>query len=409
MNKHLLTSVLMLLVLVMSCTDDSINHSGLDLSHPDTFIITDMQAGLNGETHCIGYLFGTTLTHIKTYDKNLELIREINLNKPGLFQGKPTLRMDNKGGWVVADAVNDNNECVLTLYRTDDQFNILTSRKLFSTALLHDNKSAQICDLLIEPDNDILINLDTSQIGIDLRGFLHDDFGIKIIKLSDDLTTVFDHTLGTEGIDPGYTDKFNARILLLADGNIFYIYDATRNQDQGNEHIMGLLSPDGKLIYQKVRPKEFDWGNNNSLTVLGDQVVHNYSANNEYWTVFDLIDPYSGDTKDRFKVSFNYDFESYEMVIEERVNRPSPYGSNQIGFAIFRGDEQCVKFCTLDQDLDFTEHFKMPLPTGSAAYSYRQLISDRGTIIIGASIYDGKKENRSFVLQELTKDGKLIQ
>ena len=97
------------------------------------------------------------------------------------------------------------------------------------------------------------------------------------------------------------------------------------------------------------------------------------------------------------------------MVIEERVNRPSPYGSNQIGFAIFRGDEQCVKFCTLDQDLDFMEHFKMPLPTGSVAYSYRQLISDRGTIIIGASIYDGKKENRSFVLQELTKDGKLIQ
>ena len=228
MNKNLIWILTCFCLFVSeSCKEAEINNSKLRIDPSDDFMVISIQEGDDGQIFCTGIKFGTDSTLVKRYNRQLELIETINLSRRSEFQGKLWFKYIANKGWLICNRVISADKSEVMASITDDDFNILSTRTLHSQSRNSSNFSGQIFELDVLKNGDYLIAWDTSNASLQLDGFLHDDFGLRISRLNSNLESVFEYRCDNSGIDPSIEGKYNPRAIEMADGNIFFLYCLT--------------------------------------------------------------------------------------------------------------------------------------------------------------------------------------
>jgi hypothetical protein len=162
----------------------------------------------------------------------------------------------------------------------------------------------------------------------------------------------------------------------------------------------GIIEANGNLRYQNGRVPDLPQSKPISLSNFRQEIVLNTTVNAIQLQYYTVLDPSSGSILKEASLPIN--------TINSGLLGPNPIsiGDNDMGQVLYTEDKKKLKFISVNENVQITEKFDLLLPKFERIFSYRQMYSADGNILIGIS-YDYKGKGY-FNLQELSTTGALV-
>jgi hypothetical protein len=404
MNKLIKISILLFTVSLLSCEKEDHNVSKIRFEVIDDFIISSIQEGPEDQVICIGLINGTDSTVVLRYDKDLNLIETVYAAEIDEFDGNVKIVCLKEKGWLISGVKESGVPQIITI-RADINFNVLKKETIkypVGTTLL------RIIELKSSIEGGVLMSISFQDDGpfSSVQG--------SIIRLDQNLKENFRfHRNGSELY----------RIIELPDESIFYvamvqggswveIRPGVFSIENSKLHV-GQLTKNGSMKFIKSNTLDVTHLEAIGLSSIGDKMVYNFIVNDEHIQNYISINPNDGDIIKEATLGYNY---INNQTVTSYYNGHFPLGqANALpeelreaqGHVLYSEIDKKVKMLTVDGDVNLQFTFTVPLPEFSEVYSYRQLYTKDGTVLVGCSYNYNNKHY--FNLMELETTGRLVK
>jgi hypothetical protein len=402
--------ILLLVIIGVACKKETKSVSHIQIHEVEDFVVSSIQEGDNSNLYCVGLKRNGNEIIVKKFNESLELVESTNLSEISEFSGNLFVTHLQNNGWLISSFKEGQNP-KLTVYRTDEDFNIQDEAKIGSN---HDSSfKATVRELRPLKNGDFILAYDS----VDPRGLSTRFQGIKIIRLDQQLDEVFSFT------GPFYsnTGHFSPRLVELPDESIFYSIATNTVDGQGlyTEFSSGVINKSGVPLWDTISVDKRRIIHPISLSYNGSNIIRAYRVNLEVLT-YDLLDPKTGNvigqsTLNTSLVNHHNDYGVYlnyfpfnnEFFFSGEANGLSKELGDNAGHVLHYKPTEKLYFMGVDNDLNLERRFVLNLPEFQEIQSYRQLITDKGTIMIGVSYLYKKKHY--FTLMEVDENGNILQ
>lgn len=220
------------------------------------------------------------------------------------------------------------------------------------------------------------------------------------MKLDRDLGLMWDFKGKRSGV-LGSRLNYRVQAIELEDARVFYhVEDLLPQPISEYISVVGLLAPNGELIYQNTQEAEFYSFRGAGLSRVGDKVLLNLSANNEQLQYFRVYDPLTGTEiaeKSLPKFYINGTFPQNRMPLEV-----PQVGS---GLTLYRIDNKQLIFQHVNAQGEPTSHFNIPTPPHEDIGRYTQCFTPEGSILVAYNLL--RNGILEFYLMEFGMDGEI--
>lgn len=400
LNKHL-GYVLMILLGSAGCSEIESDRSGLRLNFDKGFTLTDMQEGLNGEIHCIGFQEWWDTMKVLTFDRDRNLIRETNilklLDRPikGEFLHLP------QGGWFVAlsrsgeDANGDYN--AIDLFRFDEDFNIMREKEIYYASSFG-FYSNTVRHLSLTRSGNVLMAYDTTVFNRLEPG--DDESGFLIACYTQDLEEVWTYRGKATGEDSAVWSPGYCSVIESDDGRINYALDL---DIYFRDHcVLGQLNNEGKLIYQRLYEPFAAYSNMLSMSIGDDFMLVNTAANNDDIMVYTKYDLASGELMERKQLKFQKDRTGFWIQTSSVL---PPNIKAETGHFLVAIDRKRLFYQFVDPQLNFRDGFDVIMPEFDQIRACKHVIRENGNIVVAVTFLKNGKTH--FLLSEYDAQGNI--
>jgi len=377
-----------------ACKDDTSNVSGLVISKETNFLIGEIVEGPGDNIYCFGMNRARDSFLVRVYSRQLDFIKELNLNRRSEFHGR--LSVDLVGAnFFVTDIYKEGISSKVVVHKTNEVFDVLGSEILVDQNTPLNNTIGDIYSISGLSNGNYLVVWDSSV--RNTSGYLSHSF--RLTTLSPELNYISSHELKRIG-GSGSWSPTSIRAVVLEDGSIFYCYNVF--VDNGAALGVGLLNADGTLRYQKELEKDAYFSGVIGVSRAGSQVLINRYVNQNELQLYILINPQNGEFLRESQAALG--FSNNGWLGPNPL--PKELGSNS-GHILNNWEKILLEYHTVDVNGNIIAKFTLNLPAFPWFESYRQLHTKAGTIILGVSVDD--RESLDFILQEVSQQGTILQ
>ncbi|MFT5513016.1 MAG: hypothetical protein ACI8SE_001416 [Bacteroidia bacterium] len=397
--------IAVLVLLNCSCNEDETNLSKLHISGTSGFYISSIQKGPNDEIICVGTIGVSDSTLIYRYDRNLRLKEMIPISSMENFGGQLSITCLQENGWIVNRVPKSLSPQITTL-KLDQDFNIEHSTdlnvpdtvlkiKLFNINRLSSGK--YLMSMNYQYPSTVTTTLDGNLVWLDEnlnKTKSHpkaDGHSYRFIELPDNTVVIASNFTRVGWIPVGPTSfrwgELNVRIteLLEPNGTMRYLINDTLAAI--HSEVIGISYTGSSFIYNAI---------------IDDEHIQHYSA----------IDVQTGEQTDESLLPANYinnqlvtSYFNGHFPLGQANPLPTYLGPGQ-GHVIYSEVDKKLYFLSVDKDANTNFNFTIPVPDFSEVYSYRQMFTDAGTMLVGTS-YKYNMEDY-FTLLELDMLGNVV-
>ncbi|MFT4523131.1 MAG: hypothetical protein ACI8ZN_002083 [Bacteroidia bacterium] len=409
MNKFRSFIVVLLVLQISACTDDSKNQSKVNLLQLDDFIIRSIQKGSDNAVICTGFYEKLDDFVVLEYNEDLNFQRKTQLNGLAKFNGSVKLLSLQENGYLISCFISSDVPQRLMLYKTDPDFNI--TKEVQVSSWNNAESKTNVRQLIELKNGDILMAFDTMGISPKFSGFVFQRF-------DKDLETLFRYA---DNIMPN-TGGFSPRIVELEDESLFYVI-ATSHADIGGPFKSirsGRLSKAGASLFSNFTSKQEPLLAPVGLSLMNNKLVYEVLINQEvlHFMTFDIET--GGILLDQ-EMSYNEvnHFNQYGAFVNQypftllvaqtigEANSFSSHGTQSQGHVLYSKATSSLFMSTVNDQLIPSVAFNVQLPAFDQVKSYRQLYQNDGNVLVAVS-YDYLGESY-FNLQKLDLNGKVVE
>lgn len=390
--------VALILFGLAACSEIESDRSGLRLHFDEEFTLTDMQEGLNGEIHCIGFQEWWDTIKVLTFDRDRNLIRETNilklLDRPikGEFLHLP------QGGWFAALSRSGNGDYnAIDLFRFDENFNILKQKEIYYASSFG-FYSNNIQHLSLTRSGNVLMAYDTTVIDRIVPGEY--ESGFLISCYTQDLNEVWTYRGKATGEDSSAWSPGYCRVFESDDGYINYAMDL---DIYFQDHcVLGQLNSEGKLIYQRLYEPFAAYSNMLSLSNGGDFMLVNTAVNNDDIMVYTKYDLASGELMERKQLKFQKDRTGFWIQTSSVL---PPTIKAETGHFLIAIDRKRLFYQFVDPQLNFRDGFDLVMPEFDQIRACKHVIRENGNIVVAVTFLKNGKTH--FLISEYDTQGNI--
>jgi len=394
----LLWTVLFFAIFVSCKKQNNKNYAKLNIHYTDNFIISSIQNGPNNQILCVGKYKNSDSFIVLRYDRDLNLLETIWVSNYKGLKGNLKLTYLMNKGWLISVEVKTEDSTSLNAIITNEEFSIIHKKQLMKFENFGFYKGTVAVNVQKELKNgDFVLACDSMNWYIEKMGGYSRHFGVSVFRLTSNLN--FRHSPFYGKKDTSYTyeyESFKLNITELNDGSIFYFYLTNLTA------ISGILEQNGNVRYQTSRKQTYSQINPVGISFLGENILLNSAVKNTQLQYYTILDPNSGNVIKESSLPLH--------TINTGEFGPNPLPElfdSEAGHVLFSEDLNKLFFLKVDREANLSKVFDISLSKFSDIYSYRQLPTSQGTIIIGTS-YAFKGINY-FTLQEVKLDGNPVK
>lgn len=404
MNKTLITFVLIIAGLVSCKEENRVNKSNIRLYEGNNFRITSITPGSNGSIWCVGLKGDDTLL-AHQYDASFNLLKSINLTETRGFTSNTFLQPNDKGGWLTLSTLEESYRIHFELTVLDEEFQTVKSNKSISmlkgfqpdiinfVALKSGNYILNYNRIFGENNENIVVKLNADLVPIwetkfPQAKYLQSDF---FENAHGEIQTASLNTLGQA--PPNYS------------GIIFFMNEPTFLK-------VALIGSGGEILLDSQYYVPSHHTSPIGISHIEEAVLFNFITNDEHIQQYVSVS-LDGTQYRQVQLGFNYinhqiidgySFGHFPLGVANPLPRRLKTGQ---GHLIYSEVDKKLQFLEVAEHPVLNWKFPIPLPEFDELLSYRQLFTERGTIIAGVSFrYSGVEY---FTLQEFGMDGEVLQ
>ncbi|MCB9245613.1 MAG: hypothetical protein H6606_04215 [Flavobacteriales bacterium] len=394
-----IVGIALISLLFWGCSDSAEEMSGIRMLQQDDFIPRDMHQSEDGRIMIYGFSNKANSYLIRTYDRALNLAGQESIGITDIYPFAEILYhnfMDGLHLFVIINTI-DGAGSELRLLEMNENLQVLKDKPFFKNQDPFYGRYS-ISEFSKSGDNGYLLAMDTTMVLKSGGSSSHMNRGIRIMKLDSDLGLMWEFKGKRSGL-LGARVNYRVQAIELADGRVFYhVEDLLPQPISEYISVVGLLSPNGELIYQNTQEAEFYSFRGAGLSRVGDNVLLNLSANNEQIQYYRVYDPLTGtEISERSLPKFYID----RTFPQNRL--PIEIPEQGSGLTLYRIDKRQLIFQQVNAQGEPTSHFNIPTPPHEDMGRYTQCFTSEGTVLVAYNLLrNGLPE---FYLMEFGMDG----
>ena len=380
------------IIALVSCREEEVKPSGINVSQSASFQVTSIQPGTDGDILCIGtHVGGADSTYLYRYSSDLQLKEVINLFEQPEFEGELHLTCMQDRGWIMTRITTKQFPRRVYIIKTDEHFNVEHQYALFvpqpwEEAWLYGIQGLQ--------DGSYMASVDFKEFNNLGEGHL--------IHFSSNLSTILS--------DSSWTKEHAIHFVELPDGDIVY---SSFRYDAYSLQTLRRQSKNGELRWVREDTVHAAHAGLIGLSWTGKDVLTNYIINDEHKQFYGQLDGRSGIALNSSILPtyyLNHQIEREKLQGSHFPTGPAnplpAYLKPSQGHVIYSEADRKLYFLEVNERAEVAFRFIIPTPPFDKVYSYRQLFLNNGTVIVGVSYRYKGTDN--FSLVELTMDGSIV-